>query len=56
MGIVNPRVDVLEKMMLSDFVDKAGRECFFLTIQDAFAYFRFSLVGNEVAKSYDDAL
>ncbi|KAI4380040.1 hypothetical protein MLD38_006270 [Melastoma candidum] len=51
MGIVNPRVDVLEKMTLSNFVDKAGKECFFISIQDALDYFRFSLVGSQAAKT-----
>jgi sulfate transporter 3 len=35
MKIVNPRLDVLEKMMKSKFVDKIGKESIFLCMEDA---------------------
>ncbi|OIW10031.1 hypothetical protein TanjilG_32771 [Lupinus angustifolius] len=35
MSIVNPRMDVLEKLIVSRFVDKIGKKSFFLTLDDA---------------------
>ncbi|KAI4350874.1 hypothetical protein L6164_005281 [Bauhinia variegata] len=41
--IVNPRMDVMEKLMLSHFVDKVGKETFHLTLDDAVAASQFAL-------------
>lgn len=43
MGLINPRRDVLEKLMLSKFIDKIGKECVFLSIEGAVETCRFSL-------------
>ncbi|CAN8252364.1 unnamed protein product [Cochlearia groenlandica] len=41
--IINPRYEVLEKMMLSHFVDKIGKDSVFLSIDDAVQACRFNL-------------
>ncbi|KAF8036439.1 hypothetical protein BT93_C2222 [Corymbia citriodora subsp. variegata] len=41
MGIVNPRMKVMEKMILSEFVDKVGRESFYLSVDKAVEACRF---------------
>ncbi|KAL1189207.1 putative sulfate transporter 3.5 [Cardamine amara subsp. amara] len=43
MVIINPRFEVLEKMMLSHFVEKIGKEYMFLSIDDAVQACRFNL-------------
>ncbi|CAN8300683.1 unnamed protein product [Cochlearia groenlandica] len=43
MVIINPRFEVLEKMMLSHFVEKIGKEYVFLSIDDAVQACRFNL-------------
>ncbi|KAJ9688483.1 hypothetical protein PVL29_014245 [Vitis rotundifolia] len=43
MGIVNPRINVLEKMMFSKFVDLIGKESIFLSVEDAVKTCQFSL-------------
>ncbi|KDP32302.1 hypothetical protein JCGZ_13227 [Jatropha curcas] len=43
MVIINPRLDVLEKMIRSHFVDKIGKESIFLSIEDAVEASLFSL-------------
>ncbi|XP_050225716.1 probable sulfate transporter 3.5 [Mercurialis annua] len=43
MAIVNPRLDVMEKMIKSHFVDKIGKESIFLSIEDAIEASLFSL-------------
>ncbi|CAE6110691.1 unnamed protein product [Arabidopsis arenosa] len=43
MVIINPRFEVLEKMMLAHFVDKIGKEYMFLSIDDAVQACRFNL-------------
>ncbi|KAJ7969633.1 sulfate transporter 3 1 [Quillaja saponaria] len=43
MAIVNPRIDVMEKMMASHFVDKVGKESFFLNLDDAVGECQYSL-------------
>ncbi|KOM54282.1 hypothetical protein LR48_Vigan10g017400 [Vigna angularis] len=40
---VNPRVEVLEKLMLSKFVDKIGKEAFYLTLDEAVMASQYSL-------------
>lgn len=34
-SIINPRFEVMEKMILSKFVESVGKESFFLSIEDA---------------------
>lgn len=43
MVIINPRFEVLEKMMLSHFVEKIGKEYVFVSIDDAVQACRFNL-------------
>ncbi|WVZ15826.1 hypothetical protein V8G54_013392, partial [Vigna mungo] len=40
---VNPRVEVLEKLVLSKFVDKIGKEAFYLTLDEAVMASQYSL-------------
>ncbi|PKI75457.1 hypothetical protein CRG98_004127 [Punica granatum] len=42
-SIINPRTEVMEKMILSRFVEKVGKESFFLSIEDAVEACRFSM-------------
>ncbi|XP_044472184.1 probable sulfate transporter 3.5 [Mangifera indica] len=42
-SLINPRIDVMEKMILSKFTEIMGRERFFLSIEDAVEACRFSL-------------
>ncbi|XP_054806305.1 probable sulfate transporter 3.5 [Prosopis cineraria] len=44
MSVVNPRIEVLEKLVASKFVDKIGKESFFLSVDDAVAASRFHLL------------
>ncbi|XVF34801.1 hypothetical protein REPUB_Repub18cG0089700 [Reevesia pubescens] len=43
LGIVNPRIEVLEKMTLAKFTDVIGKKSFYLSIDDAVQNCRFSL-------------
>ena len=43
MVVINPRFEVLEKMMLSHFVEKIGKEYMFLSIDDAVQACRFNI-------------
>ncbi|OMO86845.1 hypothetical protein CCACVL1_09432 [Corchorus capsularis] len=47
MGIVNPRIEVLEKMTLAHFVDTFGKENFYLSIEDANQTCQFQLDTNK---------
>ncbi|OMO58067.1 hypothetical protein COLO4_34893 [Corchorus olitorius] len=47
MGIVNPRIEVLEKMTLAHFVDTFGKENFYLSIEDAIQTCQFQLDTNK---------
>jgi len=40
---VNPRLEVLEKLLASKFVDKIGKETFYLTLDDAVMASQYSL-------------
>jgi len=51
MGIVNPRMAVMEKMILSEFVDKVGRESFYMSIDEAVEACRFWLQESNVSKN-----
>ncbi|KAJ9129699.1 hypothetical protein P3X46_035303 [Hevea brasiliensis] len=43
LSIINPRLDVMEKMIRSHFVDKVGKQSIFLCIEDAIEASSFSL-------------
>ncbi|GAV79512.1 Sulfate_transp domain-containing protein/STAS domain-containing protein/Sulfate_tra_GLY domain-containing protein, partial [Cephalotus follicularis] len=43
MVIINPRLEVMEKMILSKFIDDIGKESVFLSIEDAIESCKFSL-------------
>lgn len=43
MGLINPRVKVMEKMILSNVLDKIGKENVYLTVEDAVESCRFAL-------------
>ncbi|MBA0690293.1 hypothetical protein Goari_007981 [Gossypium aridum] len=43
LSIVNPRIEVLEKLTLAKFTDAIGKESFYLSIEDAVQNCRFSL-------------
>ncbi|KAM7277226.1 hypothetical protein ACFE04_019092 [Oxalis oulophora] len=42
-ALVNPRIKVMEKLILSNFVEVVRQECIFLSIDDAIAACKFSL-------------
>lgn len=43
MGLVNPRTEVLEKLMVAKFIDIIGQEAIFLSIDEAIRASQFSL-------------
>ncbi|KAG4190056.1 hypothetical protein ERO13_A07G007400v2 [Gossypium hirsutum] len=43
LGIVNPRIEVLEKMTLAKFVDVLGKQAFYLSIEEAIQSCRFTM-------------
>ena len=43
MGLVNPRIEVMEKLIVGKFIDIIGREAVFLSIDDAIRARQFSL-------------
>ncbi|XP_047324048.1 probable sulfate transporter 3.5 [Impatiens glandulifera] len=42
-ALVNPRIEVLEKLIVMDFVDKFGKENIFFSVEDAIETIRFTL-------------
>lgn len=42
-SFVNPRMEVMEKLMASKFVEKVGKESFFLSLDDAVAANQYEL-------------
>lgn len=54
MSLVNPRIDIMEKMILSKFIDKIGKESVFLSIEDAVDSCKFSLQSSSYSKSNGD--
>ena len=42
LGIINPRLKVMEKMITSHFIDKLGKENVYLSIEDAIEKCKFS--------------
>lgn len=51
MGIINPRREVMEKLIVSKFIDKIGKESVFLSIEEAIETCRYSL---DVLKSKNE--
>ncbi|KAK9269574.1 hypothetical protein L1049_001350 [Liquidambar formosana] len=43
LALVNPRIEVMEKLIVSKFIDKIGKESVFLSIEDAINASRFLL-------------
>lgn len=43
LGIVNPRIEVLDKMTLAKFVDVIGKQAFYLSIEEAIQSCRFTM-------------
>ena len=54
LAIVNPRIEVLEKMTLAKFTDSIGKESFYLSIEDAIEGCRFSLNIKATEESSND--
>lgn len=43
MVLINPRIDVMDKLIFTNFIDKIGKEAVFLSSEDAIEACRFSL-------------
>lgn len=43
MSIVNPRLEVVEKLVTSHFAERVGKDSFFLTLDDAVMATQYSL-------------
>lgn len=41
--IVNPRLEVMEKLIVTNFIDRIGKDRVFLSIEDAIEGCKFSL-------------
>ncbi|XWS26884.1 hypothetical protein CRYUN_Cryun26dG0068500 [Craigia yunnanensis] len=55
LAIVNPQIEVVEKMTLAKFTDAIGKESFYLSIEDAVQSCRFTLNSKEAtAESSND--
>ncbi|XP_061344927.1 probable sulfate transporter 3.5 [Gastrolobium bilobum] len=48
MSLVNPRKEVLEKLIASKFVERIGKDSFFLTLNDAVKASQYSLAIREI--------
>ncbi|KAL3532429.1 hypothetical protein ACH5RR_005950 [Cinchona calisaya] len=53
MILVNPRLAVMEKLTVTKFIDKIGKESVFLSIEDAVDACRFSLMSSKEMKGID---
>ncbi|KAK7291453.1 hypothetical protein RIF29_06612 [Crotalaria pallida] len=53
MSLVNPRLEVMEKLIASKFVDKIGKESFYLSLDDAVAASQYSLNTLKKNSTYD---
>lgn len=51
MGIINPRREVMEKLIVSKFIEKIGKESVFLSVEEAIETCQFSL---DVSKSKNE--
>lgn len=43
MVLINPRIDVMEKLVHTNFIDKIGQDHVFLSVEDAIATYRYKL-------------
>lgn len=55
MSLVNPRIEVMEKLIASKFIDVIGKESVFLSIDDAVESCRFRLAGPSKWNGQDHA-
>ncbi|XP_059638110.1 probable sulfate transporter 3.5 [Cornus florida] len=54
MALINPRIEVMEKLIVTKFIDKIGKESVFLSIQEATEAYGFSLRSSkQVMNSFD---
>ncbi|KAK7271281.1 hypothetical protein RJT34_27051 [Clitoria ternatea] len=53
---VNPRLDVMEKLMASMFVEKIGKESFYLTVDDAVMASQYSLRASKTTNNTEDII
>ncbi|OIW03666.1 hypothetical protein TanjilG_30730 [Lupinus angustifolius] len=56
MSLVNPRLEVMEKLITSKFVDKIGKESFYLTLDDAVAASQYKLNIVKTNGVYDESV
>lgn len=56
LSIINPRRDVMEKMILSKFTSRNGKGMFFLTVDEAVEACRFSLHESRQKKDESTAV
>lgn len=54
MLLVNPRLEVMEKLIISKFVDKIGKESFYLTVDDAVMACQYSLKKNNIEETIQE--
>ncbi|KAK7314497.1 hypothetical protein VNO77_33022 [Canavalia gladiata] len=54
MLLVNPRLEVMEKLIASKFVDKIGKESFYLTLDDAVMTNQYSLRTSKTNNNHAD--
>lgn len=47
MALVNPRLEVMEKLIVTKFIDTIGKENVFLSIDDAIEASRFNLKSSK---------
>ncbi|XP_059634979.1 probable sulfate transporter 3.5 [Cornus florida] len=55
MGLVNPRIEVVEKLSVTKFIDKIGKECVYLSVEDAIEACRFSLRSSKQESGHWEA-
>ncbi|KAL8128616.1 hypothetical protein V2J09_017771 [Rumex salicifolius] len=55
MCLVNPRREVLEKMMASELIDTIGKDAVFLSIVDAVHFCQFSMTTGDIKKLADES-
>ncbi|RYR67888.1 hypothetical protein Ahy_A03g014344 isoform D [Arachis hypogaea] len=53
LSFVNPRIEVLEKMVAAKFVSRVGKESFFLTVEDAVKASQIALRKSRASNSED---
>lgn len=54
MKLINPRIGVMDKMILSKFIDVIGKDSVFLSIEDAIDACRFSLQNEKHQNDLSD--